>query len=293
MNSFACLASHFSQKKREAEAAELAARREEARRRQEEKVVGGVYRPEPVNKEAAMLLAKAPWFFHPPQEHPIFEKNNKEGTIENENTPVSIQQKKQVSKTPNSKWIPENGSPIESKKKQQTRKICNMKNETELITDENNNEQYMVFGSHRVFAKNNAFCKQEIAEAVIKYFEDKAQEEPCRVARALLDSRKAISDGIAGVAEIADKYTLLIRDVIENVRMARMTTVSEISLTLNALRDIRQFFIGPNYETETKRLAEFVGLCERLKSLKDSGFLDTVADTMIRLASSGGATNDH
>ena len=60
-----------------------------------------------------------------------------------------------------------------SNKKQKTRKICNMKNETELITDENNNEQYMVFGSHRVFAKNNAFCKQEIAEAVVKYFEDK------------------------------------------------------------------------------------------------------------------------
>jgi hypothetical protein len=53
---------------------------------------------------------------------------------------------------------------------------------------------------------------------------------------------------------------------------------------VNALKDVRQFFLGPDYEREQKRLVEFVDLCERLKRLKDSGFLDTVADTMIRLA---------
>jgi hypothetical protein len=50
-----------------------------------------------------------------------------------------------------------------------------------------------------------------------------------------------------------------------------------------ALKDVRQFFLNENHETEVARLKEFVELCERLQKLKASGFLDTVADTMLKL----------
>ena len=77
----------------------------------------------------------------------------------------------------------------------------------------------------------------------------------------------------------------MVHDGIQKLRSHRMTVVSECASMSNALEDVRRFFLGPNYEHEQKVLAEFVDLCERLKALKDSGFLDSVADMMIRLAS--------
>lgn len=54
-------------------------------------------------------------------------------------------------------------------------------------------------------------------------------------------------------------------------------------LTAN-LRDVREFFFDPNHAEQVKRLREFVDLCERLKALKESGFLDDVADTILKLS---------
>ena len=39
-----------------------------------------------------------------------------------------------------------------------------------------------------------------------------------------------------------------------------------------------------DYKEEVARLKDFVDLCERLQKLKESGFLDSVADTMLGLA---------
>jgi hypothetical protein len=55
----------------------------------------------------------------------------------------------------------------------------------------------------------------------------------------------------------------------------------------NALKEVRQFFIGSDYKAEMERLSEFVALCERMQKLKDTGFLDRVADTMLNLAEGG------
>lgn len=68
------------------------------------------------------------------------------------------------------------------------------------------------------------------------------------------------------------------------IRNLRMATGSELSILLKLLGDLRTFFHGPTYEEEIARLREFTDLCERLKRLKDCGFLDDVADTMLRLS---------
>jgi hypothetical protein len=73
----------------------------------------------------------------------------------------------------------------------------------------------------------------------------------------------------------------------ERLRLMRMTRASfdsENRQLLNGLRDVRAFFLDKDYDLEVSRLKDFVETCERLKKLKDSGFLDTVADTMLRLA---------
>lgn len=71
---------------------------------------------------------------------------------------------------------------------------------------------------------------------------------------------------------------------LRELRERRMGMDSEMRVIMSQLREVRTFFLDANYETEVRRLSEFVSLCERLKTLKDSGFLDTVAETMLKLS---------
>ena len=72
--------------------------------------------------------------------------------------------------------------------------------------------------------------------------------------------------------------------MLDDIRSTKFAITLEVSQMAKPLSDIRQFFIGPDYKEQIVRLKEFVDLCERLNKLKDSGFLDNVADTMLRLA---------
>jgi hypothetical protein len=67
--------------------------------------------------------------------------------------------------------------------------------------------------------------------------------------------------------------------------MTRMAIVAETALSLKPFEDVRRFFLSDQHAEEITRLREFVDLCERLQRLKATGFLDTVADTILRLAS--------
>ena len=64
----------------------------------------------------------------------------------------------------------------------------------------------------------------------------------------------------------------------------RLSVVREVATSINALRDLRMFLLDDNHEKELSRLTELCDVCERLERLKATGILDTVADTMIRLA---------
>jgi hypothetical protein len=74
-----------------------------------------------------------------------------------------------------------------------------------------------------------------------------------------------------------------IKSALATVREQRIALGSETRLLMGSLREVRQFFLEETYEKEIRRLSEFVDLCERLKSLKDSGFLDVIADTILTL----------
>lgn len=74
------------------------------------------------------------------------------------------------------------------------------------------------------------------------------------------------------------------KEIIETFRGMRMTTMTEVATMMKPLEDLRKFFLGAEHDKEIARLREFVDLCERLETLKKSGFLDTVADTMLKLS---------
>lgn len=73
------------------------------------------------------------------------------------------------------------------------------------------------------------------------------------------------------------------KEHLKSIRDARMNILPEVAQMINSLRDVRKFFLDKDYKEEMSRLKEFVELCERLQTLKENGFLDSVADTMLKL----------
>lgn len=108
----------------------------------------------------------------------------------------------------------------------------------------------------------------------------KANDELLEKAREVTAAIDYLTTELRGPwAEFQDYIKL----ALSTVREQRIALGSETRLLMSSLKDVRQFFLEPTYETEINRLHEFVDVCERLKALKDSGFLDTIADTILKL----------
>ena len=98
------------------------------------------------------------------------------------------------------------------------------------------------------------------------------------------EAKEALQTAVEGIGENLNKIKPMKKELIENLRGMRMTTTTEVAAMLKPLEDLRKFFLGAEHDKEIARLSEFVDLCERLEKLKKSGFLDTVADTMLKLS---------
>ena len=98
------------------------------------------------------------------------------------------------------------------------------------------------------------------------------------------EAQEALQTAIEGIGKNMDKIKPMKKELIENLRGMRMTTTTEVAAMIKPLEDLRKFFLGAEHDKEVERLREFVDLCERLERLKKSGFLDTVADTMLKLS---------
>jgi hypothetical protein len=80
------------------------------------------------------------------------------------------------------------------------------------------------------------------------------------------------------------EHQAFVKAALAEVREQRIALGSETRLLMSALKDVRQFFLEEAYETEVRRLHEFIDLCERLKALKEEGTLDAVADTILKMS---------
>lgn len=69
---------------------------------------------------------------------------------------------------------------------------------------------------------------------------------------------------------------------VKDARMTRMALERESKLILAACQDLRSFFGGDVANKEMEKMKEFVEVCERLQALKSNGFLDAIADTILK-----------
>lgn len=100
----------------------------------------------------------------------------------------------------------------------------------------------------------------------------------------LEESKKSLQDLQNQIAAVDSIIRPQLVDMIKRLRDSRMTVVSEINSSLAAMREVRRFFLDAEYGTEIERLERFVALCREFQSLKASGILDAISDTMIHLA---------
>lgn len=97
------------------------------------------------------------------------------------------------------------------------------------------------------------------------------------------DAHKALEIASKSYKQAWLEWRKISETMLPECRSFRMAVDGELSKTLKALEDVRIFFLSPDHDKEVARLKEFTDLCERLKALKDSGFLDRVSDTILRL----------
>jgi len=98
------------------------------------------------------------------------------------------------------------------------------------------------------------------------------------------EAKATLDQVVEGMGHNLEHLRPLKKEMVEELRGLRMTTTTEVAAMLKPLEDLRKFFLGADHDKEIARLREFVDLCERLEKLKTSGFLDTVADTMLKLS---------
>lgn len=223
--------------------------------RTSEKVVAGDILWKPIDRAAAMLLAKAPWWAQPVA------------------TPKPEREKKE-------------SKPKKARKHMKgTLKAFTEPRITDSAVNYIPNSSYTSdVGLKVVVVNGQQMIDLDSARALICMEIANLPRETRPAVKAAEDARQVIAELTEGIGGQMEKFRSDVKLYLEDIRQTRFAVVTETSHMTTHLKEVRQFFLGSDYKEQVGRLREFVELCERLQKLKESGFLDCVADTMLRLA---------
>lgn len=212
-------------------------------KKRRELIAGGDPVREPVDKITAMVVAPAAWW---------------------------------------AKLLPE-PEPISSEKPKSKLKKRKIKMNTGIVTEviQENRRNPEALRVHRVNGQDMMELEQ-LQHCIMQEIQ-KLPKEATGIVKQAKESREIIDQLLHGIGGEMERFKAEAGEHIQNIRSTRYTIVSETNTMMNALKDVRQFFMGTDYKEQIDRLRGFVELCERLQKLKESGFLDAVADTMIKL----------
>lgn len=122
----------------------------------------------------------------------------------------------------------------------------------------------------------------DLASTFVKKTRDGLAKQEELVAR-VADAKKALDLAVSSFRREYIDYLDELDQYLLRVRQARMALDTESKHILTQLKDVRQFFLSEQHVEEAKRLEEFVRVLAKLKEFKDSGMLDAVADTILKL----------
>lgn len=236
--------------------------------RRREIVAGGDIRWKPVDRAAAMLLTQAQDINKPRHESkPIHNPHHDAQTVESAQS-SSIQKTKVGHKRAMEPGKIQTCGKIRSDRKRKTERRVNYE------------QQPM---------KDNELDRLERSgHAKVGFSEDSAKNFN-RVLAGVEEAKESLQKQLSALDDLLADVAVRQKLAIEQMRGLRMGFVAEVAQMTGNLKELRVFFHGSDHEKEIARLREFADVCERLKALKDSGFLDSVADTMLRLSLSENA----
>lgn len=131
---------------------------------------------------------------------------------------------------------------------------------------------------------NGMINVNEVREVMVDAIHKNAPRELSKLASAAVDARSVLEEATNGIGGIMADFEDKTASALQTLRARRMSVVTECQSIMNALSDIRRFFLDKDYQSERDRLSEFVELCERMNALKESGFIDAISDTILKLS---------
>lgn len=122
-----------------------------------------------------------------------------------------------------------------------------------------------------------------IAEAAISEIRKTVEKQEDLVNR-VTDAKKALDLACSTFRRDSLDYMAEVDEHLKQFRMSRMALDQEHRNLLQSCADVRKFFLSEEHQEQVKRLNEFAETCKTLKALKDSGFLDAITETILKLA---------
>lgn len=225
------------------------------------KVEGGVLKRSPIDRTAAIVTSKCPWWAEPPQPEPNFATRSK----------------------PDPTYKPS----VKPRKKRTMSKQQAFESPTQMheTGPSQGDHTYVSQAGLKIsMIKGEAYIHRDSANMMLAdLIKRLPNEEVSPVVKACIEARQSMDKLTKGLADDMREFKESTRLALQDIRNLRMNVVSEFHQMSGPLKDVKQFFMGHDYEEQISRLREFVSLCERLQELQTSGFLDAVADTIIKL----------
>lgn len=122
----------------------------------------------------------------------------------------------------------------------------------------------------------------EVAKEVVRKT-DSSKQSVVELADKFRDAAKFLDES---TDEIKTSWVAWLKDskaFLDEARLWRMAMERESSQGITACKDMVEFLGSEDVRGRLATLRELVEVAERLKALKESGFLDAVVDTMLKV----------
>jgi hypothetical protein len=134
----------------------------------------------------------------------------------------------------------------------------------------------------RLEPASNDTANAEIGTKLVQKATQNVQQQEELVAR-VQDAKAALALAVDTFRKDTIEFLREMDEHLLQMRQLRMAMDNESRQVLTQLKDVRQFFLSEQHVDEVKRLQEFSVVLEKLQAFKESGFLDAVTDTILKL----------
>lgn len=123
---------------------------------------------------------------------------------------------------------------------------------------------------------------QSIAKEVVASTE-RSQQEIVKLAEDYKNAADFLDSATESVNSAWIKWLRDSKQYLFELRTWKMALQTECAEGKKLAKDLNDFLLSEETEGKLKLLKEFVDVAERMKALKDSGFMDSIVDVLLKI----------